>query len=186
MSFSGDFTILRRWLVAATVAGGLGLAACSASPTIHSAKTSTPHAPSPSTPRAPTTTTTVPSASNLLITNQIRSQLVAAGAALNSLPASAYTGLVQGETFYVYDPTTGTYWAGAGLVPSSSSTQAQISIQDDGAYLLFDRTSGGTWKAYDVGLAGTSDGTPCSVTVPSSVLRLWNWAPGSCRPSTIS
>ncbi len=181
----GEFRIWQRRVVAATVAGGLGLAACSASPTVHSAKTSTPHAPPPSTPSVPTTTT-APSASNLLITNQIRSQLVAAGAALNSLPASAYSGLVPGETFYAYDSTTGTYWAGAGLVPSSSSTRAQISIQDDGAYLLFDRPQGGTWKAYDVGLAGTSDGTPCSVSVPSAVLRLWNWAPGSCRPSAIS
>jgi len=111
---------------------------------------------------------------------------VAAGAALNSLPASDYTGLRPGETYYAYDATTATYWAGAGLVPSASSTPAQVATQDDGAYLLFDRLPGGTWKAYDVGLAGTPEGSACPATVPVAILRLWGWPSGSCRPTTIS
>jgi len=160
------------------------VAACSASPNGQAAKTSTTGAPSTAATSLPTTTTSAPT-SNLVVTVAVRSQLVAAGAALNSLPPSAYTGLVPGETYYAYDAATKTYWAGGGLVPSSSSTQAQVSVQDDGAYLLFERTDAGSWKASDVGLAGTAGGTACTVTVPPAILQLWNWAPGSCRPTTI-
>ena len=59
-------------------------------------------------------------------------------------------------------------------------------MQDDGAYLLFERPQGGAWKAYDVGLAGTPDGTACPVAVPSAILQLWSWGPGTCRPSTLA
>jgi len=119
------------------------------------------------------------------VTDDIRSQLVAAGAALNSIPASDYTGLQPGETYYAYDPATQTYWAGAGLVPSPASMQAQVSVQDDGAYLLFQRSQSGSWKAYDVGLAGTPDGTACPVAVPAAILGLWSWGPATCRPPTL-
>jgi hypothetical protein len=173
--------------VAATVVGALGLAACSATPTGNSAKGTTSSEASTSTTALPETTTptTAAGTSNLAVTDEIRSELVAAGAALNSLPPSSYTGLRPGETYYAIDSSTGTYWAGAGLVPSSSSTRAQVSVQDDGAYLLFERPRGGPWKAFDVGLAGTPDGTACPVVVPAGILRSWNWAPGSCRPSTL-
>jgi hypothetical protein len=176
---------VRAGLVPFVVVGALGLAACSTGPTGHAAGSATTTTPAPTTTQ-PAPTTTQPTTSNLVVTDQIRSELVAAGATLNSLPASAYTGLRPGETYYAYDATTQTYWAGAGLLPSSSSTPAQVSTQDDGAYLLFTRTATGAWKAYDVGLAGTPDGTPCSITVPSAILALWNWPAGSCRPSTIS
>jgi len=181
---------VRAGLVPFVVVGALGLAACSTGPTGHAAQTPTTTGPTSATTlpatTQPTPTTTQPTTSDLVVTDEIRSELVAAGAALNSLPASAYTGLRPGETYYAYDTATQTYWAGAGLLPSSSSTQAQVSTQDDGAYLLFTRTATGAWKAYDVGLAGTADGSPCSITVPSAILQLWNWSAGSCRPSTIS
>ncbi len=170
--------------LAVSVLAGLG--ACSAGPSNSARSTTSSVAPTSPTTTSATTTTAVPATSNLVVTDDIRSELVAAGAALNSLPPSAYTGLRPGETYYAYDSTTGTYWAGAGLVPSSSSTPAQVSVQDDGAYLLFDRPQNGSWKAIDVGLAGTPDGTACPVTVPAAILRLWNWAPGSCRPSVLS
>jgi hypothetical protein len=121
-----------------------------------------------------------------VVTAAVRSQLVAAGAALNNLPASDYTGLRPGETYYAYDAATRTYWAGAALSPSPSSTPAQVAAQDDGAYLLFEQPQGGSWKASDVGLAGTPEGTACPVAVPAGILSLWGWNPGSCRPSTIS
>jgi hypothetical protein len=121
-----------------------------------------------------------------VVTADLRSQLVAAGAAHNSLPASDYTGLRPGETYYAYDAGTQTYWAGASLDPSPSSTPAQVAAQDDGAYLLFSRVRGGSWTVYDVGLAGTQEGSACPVTVPSAVLGLWGWPPDSCRPATIS
>jgi hypothetical protein len=100
---------------------------------------------------------------------------------MNGLPASAYTGLVAGKTYYAFDPVTGTYWAGAALVPSNSSIRAQVSVQDDGSYILFSRQGGAAWKAQPVGLAGIA-GTKCPTSVPPSILAVWNWAPGSCRP----
>ena len=170
----------------------LGLAACSTGSTSTTARTSTASgsgaattrtAPFGSQPTAPTTTVT--GTANVAVTDQVRAQLVAAGAALNQLSPADYTGLVPAKTYYAYDAATKTFWAGAGLVPRPASTRAQVSAQDDGAYLLFERPAGGSWKAYAVGLAGTREGGACPVTVPSAVLGVWNWPPASCRPATI-
>lgn len=106
---------------------------------------------------------------------------MAAGAQSHQLKASDYTGLVPGETYYAYDAKTSTYWAGAGLVPSSSSQPAQVSVQDDGSYLLFRMSSGGSWSATSVGLSGVA-GSACPVSVPAAVLKAWHWAPHTCRP----
>ncbi len=119
---------------------------------------------------------------NLIITDAVRAQLLRAGAALNNLPAADFVGLVPGDSYYAYDGLTATYWAGAKLEPGSS-TKAQVSVQDDGAYVLFHRPGGGSWIAQDVGLAGVG-GTRCPVVVPSAILALWNWSPGSCRPTS--
>ena len=176
---------MRAGRVAVVMVGVVAMAGCSASPT---GKTATSATTSASAATTATTgpTTTLPAASDLVVTSAIRSQLVAAGAALDSLPASAFTGLRPGETYYAYDAVTQTYWAGAGLLPSSSSTRAQVATQDDGAYLLFTQPRGGAWKGYAVGVAGPPEGSACPVMVPSAILSLWNWPPGSCRPSTIS
>jgi len=125
--------------------------------------------------------TTAAGAQNLVVTNAIRSQLLAAGAALHRLPVSDYTGLVKGTTYYALDPATGDHWAGAALIPSKSSQKAQIGNQDDGAYLVYRRTGSGPWKAWDAGIPGNSNFT-CAVTPPASVLNVWNWAPGTCHP----
>ena len=81
-----------------------------------------------------------------------------------------------------YDPATQTYWAGAALNPSPSSQQAQVSNQDDGSYLLFKRTPGGSWSAQNAGL-GPPGGT-CPETPPPAILRLWGWSPGACNPTS--
>jgi hypothetical protein len=183
---------------AAVVIVSVALGACSAATTTpsatRSATTAAPHRSGTATTAGSSTATTSPSTTstaalataNLVVTDEIRSELTAAGAMLDSLPASAYTGLRPGETYYAYDAATQTYWASGGLVPSASSMQAQVSTQDDGAYLLFSRPAGGAWKAYAVGLAGTTEGSPCPIAVPAAVLQLWRWPPGSCRPATIS
>jgi hypothetical protein len=199
----------RALSVAATIAA-LGLVAgCSGGNSNGSAKaanTITPspvrthhHHPHPSvtptlaaTPTpTPTITVTVTSgatptpsaagAHNLVAGSAVRAALVAAGAQSHGLAASDYTGLVPGETYYAFDPVTSTYWAGAGLVPSSSSMPAQVSVQDDGSYLLFSKSGGGAWSATNVGLAGIA-GSTCPRPVPASVLRVWHWRPKTCRP----
>jgi hypothetical protein len=185
----GTLSAVRALAVTVCALAGVSLAACSASAVHGADQTSTttaaPTSTAPTTTSASSSSTSVPTGvQNLTVTDAIRSQLVAAGAQLNSLPESDYTGLRAGETYYAYDPVAKVYWAGAGLDPSMASTPAQVSTQDDGAYLLFERPAAGPWKAYDVGLAGT-EGATCPVQVPAAILQLWQWAPGSCRPRTI-
>jgi hypothetical protein len=127
-------------------------------------------------------TTTGSATQNLVVTAAVRAQLLAAGAALHQLPVSAYLGLRHGETYYAYDPSTDTYWAGAGLRASSSSLKAQVGDQDDGAYLDFRRPAGGSWHVSEAGIPG-STAYNCAVHIPASVLAVWGWAAGACHPS---
>jgi hypothetical protein len=191
----------RRLALAVAVGAAVTLAGCSTSSGTHpstagtSATASASSSSSPVTPLSTTSqlngttvplpTTTRAEAENLVVTSDVRSQLMQAGAALSGLPASAYTGLASGQTYYAYDPATATYWAGAGLLPSPSSPRAQVSAQDDGSYLLFHRPAGGAWTAQDVGLAGIG-GTRCPTSVPASVLAVWNWGAHSCRPAALA
>jgi len=158
------------------------------SPTSSPAPTPTastsPQTPQPTGATGPLTTTGNP-AESLVVTEEIRGQLLQAGAALHGLPVSAFTGLVSGLTYYAYDPATATYWAGAGLMPSSSSLRAQVSTQDNGSYLLFRRPADKPWTAQDVGLAGVA-GTKCPTSIPASVLTVWNWPARSCRPTSMA
>ncbi len=131
----------------------LGLAACGSSP-----KASTP------------VTRTLP------VTAALTAALLAAGAAGHGLPVADFTGLTKGLTFYAYESSPAGYWAGAQLVPSHSSMTAQVSVQDDGAYDLFTKsTATGSWTAYQDGL-GTIKGAHCAVVVPASVRTLWGWS----------
>jgi hypothetical protein len=116
-----------------------------------------------------------------VIDNKIRAQLVAAGAAVHRLTPKDYLGLVTGETYYAYLPARGTYWAGAGLRPSPKSIQAQVGNQDDGAYMVFERHGAGPWRVWEAGIPGDNQFT-CAVKVPAVVVKVWQWAPGTCHP----
>lgn len=173
----------------AVLAGMASLAACSsaasqptAANTIPAATTSSAVAASaaPGASASPSAT----SAQNLVLTDAIRAQLVAAAAKLNSLPASAYVGLVHGESYYGFDPATNTYWAGGALDPSPSSQQAQVSVQDDGGYYIFQEPAGGSWTASSEGMAGIA-GAVCSVNIPPALVALWHWPAGACHPTGI-
>jgi len=186
----------RRWPLAVGAVAAVVLAGCSGSTpkaagdsgssatttVTTSTGVTTSSAPGAASSVSSTPTSTIPTSQNLTVTTEVRAELVAAGAAMNSLPASAYTGLQPGRTYYAYDAATATYWAAAGLVPSSSSQQAQVSVQDDGAYVLFDQPAGGTWHARPIGLAGVPGNTSCPADLPAAVVALWNWAPGTCHP----
>jgi hypothetical protein len=179
---------VRLGLLGVGVVGVLGLAACgsgSSSPTTTTTQhaTTTTATPTTTTTAASTTTTAASGAQNLPVTDALRTQLLAVGAALHNLPVSDYTGLEPGVTYYAYDAATKTYWAGFGLAPSSSSMPAQVANQDDGSYQVASMPSGGAWTAQLTGLGGVG-GTPCPITPPADVLAAWNWAPGSCRASS--
>lgn len=146
----------------AVVAGGVVLAACGSSSPRPTATTST-------TSDLPQT------AENLAVTPTVRAELLAAAAATHDLPVSDYVGLAKGLTYYAYDPNDQLYWAGAALVPSPSSFQAQVGVQDDGGYDLFTRTKDGAWIAYNDGL-GTVPGSKCAAVVPANVRQVWGWS----------
>jgi len=122
-------------------------------------------------------------AKNLPLTNAVRAQLVAAGAAYHGLAASDFTGLFPGTAYYALDVTTSTYWAGASLVPNPKSYEAGVVVQDDGGYLIFHRPANGAWKAVqDGGLITAAACAHAHVSVPAAVLVVWHWAPGTCTP----
>jgi hypothetical protein len=118
---------------------------------------------------------------NLRVDDALRAQLVQVGAQLHGVPASEYVGLEPGLTYYAYDPDTLTYWAGAHLVPSSTSERAQISIQDAGSYTLFKMIKGGAWTAFNDGIGGESSHA-CPQALPASIVAMWHWDPKTCHP----
>jgi hypothetical protein len=171
--------------IAAALAMIGALAACSSSSSQPAAATSPASAAAAATAgSAASSASAQPSptgAENLVLTDAIRAQLVAAAAKLNGLPASAYLGLVQGKSYYGFDPATNTYWAGAALNPSPSSQRAQVSVQDDGGYYIFEEPAGGSWTASAEGMAGI-EGAKCSVHIPPALVALWHWPAGACHP----
>ena len=128
--------------IGAVLAGAIWLAACSSQPptgnTVPASTTSPATATSAVSPASTSPSPSPTGAENLLLTDAIRAQLVEAAARLNGLPASAYLGLVHGESYYGFDPVTNSYWAGGALDPSPSSQRAQVSVQDDGGYYVFE------------------------------------------------
>lgn len=171
--------------------GSLVLAGCSSSPSATNRSTTTRppatiSAPSSATGTSPTSLATASAgATNVVVTDQIRAELLAAGAGVNDIPVAQYTGLAPGLTYDALDRATATDWAGARLVPAASSdpsspTQAQVASQDDGSYYIFTRPEGGSWTAHAAGASGPE--SPCSVTIPPAVVAAWGWPPGSCRP----
>lgn len=173
----------RIHLTLLVLGAALGLAACggsSGSSTSTVTVTTTVSAPNTSTPATSGSTKASTGAQNLVATAAIKTQLLDAGAALHKLPASDYTGLRKGDTYYAYDGATKTYWAGTQLVASKNSQQAQIGDQDDGAYIVFRRSGGGAWQGTETGASNTA--SSCAIKVPAGVIAVWNWAPGACHP----
>lgn len=136
----------------------------------------------------PTPVSASTAAANLAVSDQIRTDLITAGAKARGLQASDFTSLRAGMTYYAYDPVTKTYWAGGELVPSPHSYRAQVSSQDDGAYTLFTRSAYGDWTAMDEGMAGPNSApgnAGCRIAPPPSVLSLWGWPAKSCHPNGV-
>ncbi len=160
-------------MVAGLITGTLALAGCSSSPSSPGSATNQ-NTTVPSTSSA--TATTVPKVvTNLLVTSALRTQLIALAGASDNLPVDDVV-MEPGLTYYAYDPTTSTYWAGAAFEPTSNAPN-QAAFQDAGAYFLFRRTATTSWKALTAGLAGS----PCP-DIPAAVVAIWNWTAGTCSP----
>ena len=179
----------RRWLGCALMATSFATAGCSSSTAVQNTTTTTSSQTSTSS-SAPTSNTPGSSApaANVQVTDAVKAELLAAGAELNSIPVTEFTGLAPGLTYYALDKVTNIHWAGARLQPaptpsSSPPSRAQVSSQDQGSYYIFQKPQGGPWSAYAAGNTGPS--TPCPVAIPAAVLAVWGWTPASCRPSGV-
>jgi hypothetical protein len=123
-------------------------------------------------------------AENLPITAAVRTSILDGADKSHDLPIGSYIGLQAGTAYYALDEATSTYWAGASLIPNPKSQEAQVSVQDDGGYVIFERHAGGAWSAFNDGLVGVEGSTCASahIVIPPAVLAVWHWAPGSCKP----
>ena len=117
---------------------------------------------------------------NLTATLSVKRQLVAAFAVGSHLTVAKVAGTAPGSVYYSFDKTTGTYWAEGAFVPAKGDPPAMM--QDAGAFGVFSRATGGTWK-----FLGSSLPIACEElrVVPKAVLALWAVPPTDaryCRP----
>jgi len=119
---------------------------------------------------------------NLPLTDDVRIELVQAGAVLTGSPASDFTGLRPGKSYYAYVPDSDTYYAAAAL--SGAKTEiAAINLQDQNSYMMFRKSGnpGATWVPTAAGFGPISAGkAPCPI--PRSVRDVWQWPAGECYP----
>jgi hypothetical protein len=120
---------------------------------------------------------------NLAVTDDVRAQLLQAGATLTSHPASEYTGLEPGNTYYAYDPNSETYWAAAAL-SGPKTFDAGVMLQDANSYIMFRKSGqGGTWVPFRVGYGpGAAMPPDGNCPLPPAIHDLWQFMPGFCTP----
>jgi hypothetical protein len=105
--------------------------------------------------------------------------LLAAYLAHSGLAADQVVGTAPGSVYYAYLPSTQTYWAMAGFVPSSTaSMQTQVSMQDEGCCGIFTQSAGAASWTY----VSSYLGAPCPGAAPPEVLAVWNLQPGADCP----
>lgn len=178
--------------VVAVAVGALFLSGCSSgSPTTASTTTSTSTSAAAGggstttgvgSAGSSTTSTTSGAPQNLVATAALKSALTAAFVAHRGLPAAEVAGTAPNSVFYGFVPSTNTYWAIAGFVPSANaSNNTQVAMQDEGCCGIFTSgTAGGPWM-YVAGYLGS----PCGGQILAALEQLWNLTPpGDCSPAT--
>jgi len=117
---------------------------------------------------------------NVPLTDDVRTQLVAAGAVLTGRPVSEFAGLRPDESYYAFDPEAG-YWAAGAL--EGNSYLAGINLQDQNSYMVFRKAvdPAATWVPVAIGFGPIPAGqAPCPV--PQPIRDLWQWPAGKCYP----
>lgn len=117
---------------------------------------------------------------NLPVTDTVRAELVTAGAVLTGRPASDFSGLRPGDTYYAYEPTNGMHWAAAALY-GPKSYEAGIQLQDQNSYMIFEQSgmAGSTWIPIAAGF-GPIPGGEAVCPLPQSVREVWHWKKDEC------
>jgi hypothetical protein len=111
------------------------------------------------------------SVQNLIVTASVRRQLRVAYLSYMHFPSSDIAGNVHNSVYYAYDTTTGTYWAMASFLASSTVSQTTaVSMQDGGSEGLFTKTADGAWQVQRGG-----EPELCEVIkfFPAAVLNAW-------------
>jgi hypothetical protein len=117
---------------------------------------------------------------NLIVSAAVRSELIAAYAALRHIPTSDMYG-VPGSVYYAYQRARGTYWALAKYEPVSSDPQAvTVGFQDGGSDGFFKRTGSGPWQ---VSLGGEPEACTQPRFFPQPVLAAWALLPTATPPA---
>jgi hypothetical protein len=114
------------------------------------------------------------------LTDDVRTQLVEAGAVLTGRPVSEFAGLRPDESYYAFDPEAG-YWAAGAL--EGNSYLAGINLQDQNSYMVFRKAvdPAATWVPVAIGFGPIPAGqAPCPV--PQTIRDLWQWPAGKCYP----
>ena len=122
------------------------------------------------------------SAVNLPLTDDVRAELVQSGATLTGFPASQFTGLQPGKSYYGYDAKNDTYWAAAALT-GARSAQAAVNLQDQNSYMMFYKSGDpdARWIPIAAGFGPIAAGE-VQCPVPESVRDVWQWPAGNCYP----
>jgi hypothetical protein len=108
----------------------------------------------------------------------------AVSAACSGAAPSDFSGLAPGLTYYAVDGSTGTRWAAARAVPTTSASggPAGVCLQDDGSYWLFRQAPGAsTWTATPDGAVTGPTTCPASGP-PAAVVAVWGWPAETCTP----
>ncbi len=119
---------------------------------------------------------------NLPLTDDVRAQLVQAGAVLTGRPATEFS-LQPANQYYASDPNAGNpiYWAAAAL--QGETDLAKISTQDQNSYYIFHKGGdpAASWVPIAAGFGPIPAGdAPCPL--PQSIRDLWKWPTGKCYP----
>jgi hypothetical protein len=108
---------------------------------------------------------------NLDVSSAVRSQLTAAYAAVQQIPAADVAGTRPGDLYYAYVPATQTYWAWANFEVSQSAPSAVgVKFQDGASVGWFKKAGSSPWQA----VLGGND--LCDVTrfFPQAVVSAWS------------
>jgi hypothetical protein len=119
---------------------------------------------------------------NLPLTGDVRTELAQAGATLTGSPATDFTGLRPGQSYYAYARDNDTYYAAAALGGAKTEIAA-INLQDQNSYMMFSKsgTPGAAWIPTAAGFGPIPAGqAPCPI--PQSVRDVWQWPAGECYP----